>query len=42
MHGEGFIKYSSTLQPIFDIPSRTIVARNAMHIFLEERSKMIF
>ncbi|WVZ50843.1 hypothetical protein U9M48_002057 [Paspalum notatum var. saurae] len=40
VEGEGFIKYSNTLQPRFEIPSRTTVARDAMQIFLEEKAKM--
>jgi hypothetical protein len=40
VEGEGFIKYSNTLQPKFEVPSRTTVARDAMQIFLEEKEKM--
>ena len=40
VEGEGFIKYSNTLQPRFEIPSRTTVARDAIQIFVEEKEKM--
>jgi hypothetical protein len=40
VEGEGFIKYSNTLQPKFEVPSRTTVARDPMQIFLEEKEKM--
>jgi hypothetical protein len=36
---EGFIKYSNTLHPKFEVPSRTTVARDAMQIFLQEKGK---
>lgn len=40
VEGEGFIKYSNTLQPKFEVPSRITVARDPMQIFLEEKEKM--
>lgn len=40
VEGEGFMRYSNILQPGFEVPCRTTVARDPTQIFLEEKSKM--
>uniref|UniRef100_A0A0A9CM89 hAT-like transposase RNase-H fold domain-containing protein n=1 Tax=Arundo donax TaxID=35708 RepID=A0A0A9CM89_ARUDO len=40
VEGEGFKCYSKTLEPRFDLPSRTTVARDCLKIYIEEKARL--